>query len=258
MYREQEYFSPEVLAKVGDYEINAGIEIKMVLDLKKDYDFVNIKITPAILKSMDTNFVNNFTKSGDDIEVFLGYNEKFEKVFTGIVTSYKNDEITGKNYFYKISNILINRNFTNCTFDEMLKFILNQGDITNIDIKTEATSVKKLLNIKDLNGLEAIKYIEQKWGIKDSIYYFENDKFIYNGEHKQSKIQVFKYAENILNIENIEKGFWEIETISVPSLKLRDIAYISHPKLQGEFQVISLKFTVNQYGFVRTKFTIKI
>lgn len=248
--KESDYFSPEFLVRIGNYEINKGVQLNLFLDLEKNSDILIIKFTPKIL--IEINISKN-----DNVEVFIGYNGNFIKKFVGSVVSFKNDEVVARNNFYRLSNILINKNFINCDFMEVLNFILNQAEIIEKNIKSDIYAVKNLINIKNLTGIKAIDYIEKKWNIKNSIYYFENEKFIYNAEHKQEKISVLKYGESIIDLQNLCPKIWEITTISVPELNLRDIIEVSHPKLKGKFEIIKLNFIVNDYGFIRTKITIK-
>lgn len=248
--KESDYFSPEFLINIGNYEITKGIQLDLFLDLEKNSDVAILKFTPKILREI------NISKN-DKVTIFLGYNGSFTKKFVGTVFSFKNDEVVAKNGFYTLFNILINKNFVNCDFMEILNFILNQAETTEKDIKDDVYPVKNLINIKNLNGIKAIDYIEKKWNIKNSVYYFENEKFIYNIDHQQEKNTVLKYGETIIDLQNLCPKIWEITTISVPDLKLRDIIEISHPKLTGKFKIIKLNFTINDYGFIRTKITIK-
>lgn len=250
IYKESEYFSPEVLINVGDYSFSKYITLNLKLDIEKNFDFAIIKFSEKILDEIVMN-------KDDKVIIQLGYNNQLEKIFTGYVTDVKDFEITAKNNFLKLVNTNINKSFTNATFDEVLRFILNQASIQNMSIKNEDTVIKNLISIKNKNGLDAIKYLEQKFNIKDSLYFFKNDKFFYNDKEVQRENYELIYGSNILNLQNLCPKIWEVETISIPKINLLDDIYIEHYKLTGTFKVEKINFIVNDYGFIRTKITIK-
>lgn len=250
MYKENEYFSPEILVSIGSYTFSKYITLNLKLDIDKNFDFAIIKFSEKILDEILIN-------KDDEVVIQLGYNNELEKIFTGYVTDVKDFEIIAKNKFLNLVNININKSFTNATFDEILKFILNQANIQDMTIKSDITVIKNLISIKNKNGLDSIKYLEQKFNIKDSLYFFKNDKFLYNDKEKQQESYELIYGNNILNLQNLCPKVWEVETISMPKLNLLDNIYIEHYKLTGTFKVEKINFIVNDYGFIRTKITIK-
>ncbi len=250
MYKEDEYFSPEVIVRIGEYIFSKYITLNLKLDIEKNFDFAIIKFSEKLLDEILVN-------KNDEVVIELGYNNKLEKVFTGYVTDVKDFEVTAKNKFLNLVNTNINKSFTNATFDEVLKFILNQASIQEMSIKNNDTVMKSLVSIKNKNGLDAIKYLEQKFNIKESLYFFKNDKFFYNDKEKQKQLYELIYGSNILNLQNLCPKVWEIETISMPKLNLLDDIYIEHYKLTGTFKAEKINFIVNDYGFVRTKITIR-
>ena len=250
MYKENEYFSPEILVSIGSYTFSKYITLNLKLDIDKNFDFAIIKFSEKILDEMLIN-------KDDEVVIQLGYNNELEKVFTGYVTDVKDFEIVAKNKFLNLINININKSFTNATFDEILKFILNQANIQDMVIKSDITVIKNLISIKNKNGLDSIKYLEQKFNIKDSLYFFKNDKFLYNDKEKRQESYELIYGNNILNLQNLCPKVWEVETISMPKLNLLDNIYIEHYKLTGTFKVEKINFIVNDYGFIRTKITIR-
>lgn len=250
MYKENEYFSPEILVSIGSYTFSKYITLNLKLDIDKNFDFAIIKFSEKILDEILIN-------KDDEVVIQLGYNNELEKIFTGYVTDVKDFEIIAKNKFLNLVNININKSFTNATFDEILKFILNQANIQDMTIKSDITVIKNLISIKNKNGLDSIKYLEQKFNIKDSLYFFKNDKFLYNDKEKQQESYELIYGNNILNLQNLCPKVWEVETISMPKLNLLDNIYIEHYKLTGTFKVEKINFIVNDYGFIRTKITIR-
>lgn len=250
MYKENEYFSPEILVSIGSYTFSKYVTLNLKLDIDKNFDFAIIKFSEKILDEILIN-------KDDEVVIQLGYNNELEKIFTGYVTDVKDFEIIAKNKFLNLVNININKSFTNATFDEILKFILNQANIQDMTIKSDITVIKNLISIKNKNGLDSIKYLEQKFNIKDSLYFFKNDKFLYNDKEKQQESYELIYGNNILNLQNLCPKVWEVETISMPKLNLLDNIYIEHHKLTGTFKVEKINFIVNDYGFIRTKITIR-
>nr|WP_317357886.1 hypothetical protein [uncultured Tyzzerella sp.] len=250
MYKENEYFSPEILVSIGSYTFSKYVTLNLKLDIDKNFDFAIIKFSEKILDEILIN-------KDDEVVIQLGYNNELEKIFTGYVTDVKDFEIIAKNKFLNLVNININKSFTNATFDEILKFILNQANIQDMTIKSDITVIKNLISIKNKNGLDSIKYLEQKFNIKDSLYFFKNDKFLYNDKEKQQESYELIYGNNILNLQNLCPKVWEVETISMPKLNLLDNIYIEHYKLTGTFKVEKINFIVNDYGFIRTKITIR-
>lgn len=250
MYKENEYFSPEILVSIGSYTFSKYVTLNLKLDIDKNFDFAIIKFSEKILDEILIN-------KDDEVIIQLGYNNELEKVFTGYVTDVKDFEIVAKNKFLNLINTNINKSFTNATFDEILKFILNQANIQDMVIKSDITVIKNLISIKNKNGLDSIKYLEQKFNIKESLYFFKNDKFLYNDKEKQQESYELIYGNNILNLQNLCPKVWEVETISMPKLNLLDNIYIEHYKLTGTFKVEKINFIVNDYGFIRTKITIR-
>lgn len=250
MYKENEYFSPEILVSISSYTFSKYVTLNLKLDIDKNFDFAIIKFSEKILDEILIN-------KDDEVIIQLGYNNELEKVFTGYVTDVKDFEIVAKNKFLNLINTNINKSFTNATFDEILKFILNQANIQDMVIKSDITVIKNLISIKNKNGLDSIKYLEQKFNIKESLYFFKNDKFLYNDKEKQQESYELIYGNNILNLQNLCPKVWEVETISMPKLNLLDNIYIEHYKLTGTFKVEKINFIVNDYGFIRTKITIR-
>ena len=92
IYRESEYFSPEVLVNIGDYSFSKYITLNLKLDIEKNFDFAIIKFSEKILDEIIIN-------KDDKVIIQLGYNNELEKVFTGYVTDVKDFEIVAKNKF---------------------------------------------------------------------------------------------------------------------------------------------------------------
>lgn len=247
---EYEYFSPEIIIEIGSYTIKKDITAEIRIDLEKAADWAVIKFSDKLLNAV---LVSKY----DTVKIYIGYNNQYESIFSGFVMSVQNNEITAKNKFIRLSEIMLTKSFVKCTPQEIIKFILNIAEIESFELNSEPYPIKNLISIRNMNCIEILKYIEIKWRIKDCIYYFDFETFKWNIPKIQTEYFKFEYGENILELQNICPEEWELTTISVPQIKLLDKIVVNHPKLSADMTVTAINFYVNEFGFIRTKLTIK-
>lgn len=247
---ESDYFSPEVHIEIGSYVVEKHIILELRLDIEKTFDWATITFTTELLKNMNVS-------KGNRARIYLGYRGELDEILVGDVFDVKRDKVYIRNDFIKLASVRIIKSFQKCTPQEVMAFVLNKAGVSNINLDGTAYPMRELLSIGRMTALEAIKYIEQKWDIRNSIYLFRGEQFEWNVPHKQSFYYNFEYGVNILDLQNTCPRVWELCTVSVPKIKVLDYINVEHPKISGSFEVQAVTFYVNDFGFVRTKLTFK-
>lgn len=248
--KECEYFSPEVLVKIGTYTITKHITMEIRLDDEKTFDWANVNFTVELLKQLKI-------QKGDRAYIYLGYDGELEEILVGDVFSIQNNKVHIRNDYIKLATRKVIQSFRKCTPQEVLSFMLSRSGVKEYKLSSNVYPIRELLSIGKLTVLEAIKYVEQKWQIKNSVYLFRGECFEWDMQHSQSKVYSFEYGVNILDLQNTCPKVWELTTISVPKIKVLDEININHMKISGTYKVHAINFYVNDYGFVRTKLTFK-
>lgn len=244
-----EYFSPEVRIEIGNYIVEKHIILELHLDDEKTFDWAIITFTVDLLRLLSMN-------KGDRVRIFLGYEGILDEILVGDVIGIKRDKLYIRNDFVKLAKTFVVKSFVKCTPQEVVAFILGQAGV-DYKLSSEAYPMRDLLSIGNQTALEALKYVDQKWGIRNSIYLFRGATFEWNMPHEQQVIYTFEYTKNILDLQNICPKVWELTTISVPKIKVLDYINVQHFKIKGTFKVHLITFSVNDWGFVRTKLTFR-
>lgn len=245
-----EFFSPEVRVDIGNYSFEKDISLQVALDDDKSCDWAVVTLSEKLLSKV------NISKELP-VKIYLGYQGNLEEILAGEVIGIRDNEIHIRNAFIKLMRTKITQNFVRCTPQEVVSFVLNQAGIEQSELGTEPYPMMKLLSVRQQTGLDVLKYVDQKWSLNNSYYYFEGSLFKWNVKEDTSKVYSFIYGENIIDLQNICPKTWELTTISVPQLKVRKYIEVQHPKINGMYQIKKLMFEVNESGFIRTKITFK-
>jgi len=244
------FFYPEYQAKIGNNIITEAIQLEILFDKNTSFDWAQINFT-----------INLFTaigiKKDDEFSLSIGYDGGLEEVFTGYVTDMQGSTVTIKNEMLKLARVLITNSFVSSIPQEVVTFILEKAGVTEYELSKEAYSIKKLLNISKVSGIEALKIVDKAFNITPSIGIFKCKKFEWNVTTKQDKVYNFIYAENIINLECISPKTWELSTIAVPFIKVLSKVNVQHPSVSGDFIVDKIKININENGFIRTKLIFK-
>lgn len=243
-----ELFYPDILASVGDYIFDKGIEIEVYSSNKSYFDWAKIRFTEEFQNKIS---IDKKAKS----KIMLGYNGVFNEVFEGYVSKpYNNggcaNEILLKDDMILLENTFITNTFIDATPQEILTFCLTKAGVENFRLSNKSYQAKKIIPVFKKNVIDVINMIHSLWKI--SIEFFFSEGIFYWGEKPaQSKAYSFEYGVNIISLSR-SNATWELETVSVPFIKHSHIINVTHPQISGSFEVKKITFVTNETGFIRT------
>ena len=161
------------------------------------------------------------------------------------------DQINGtKNTMLLLEDLTINDTYLNTTPQEMIAHFLSLAGITDVSLSSQVYPERKRVPICGLSGVKAIDAVNAAWGLKNK-FFFSGGTFYWGTAPKQEKVYAFEYGINILSLER-SGGVWIIETVSAPFVKHSHKIAVTHPKVNGTFEVSKVVFSTNDAGFIRT------
>lgn len=244
-----ELFYPQIMAQVGPYALDAGIEFEIFSAKSSYFDWVKIRFTEQF--QPEINLVRK-----DPAMIELGYSGVMEEVFTGFVARPYNyadgvNEITLKDEMLLLEDTQINNTFLDTTPQEVISYVLAQAGISKKKLNAQGFPMRKKLPIRQMSGVQAINAVNAAWSLKKR-FFFSGGVFYWGEKPEQKKVYTFEYGVNIINLIRFG-GVWELETVSVPFVRHSHKINIIHPKISGEQEVIKVMAYVNDDGFIRTK-----
>lgn len=244
---EVDLFYPDMLAQIGQYAFQQGIQIEVYSSADSYFDWAKVRFTE---KFRDKIAINR----RDEASIQLGYHEQFVTVFGGYVVSpfsgVEQNEIVLKDDMILLEDTIITNTFLDATPQEILCFCLNKAGIQNVQLTTRIFPKKSVVPIRQKNVIAVIEAIHAVWGIKER-FFFADGIFYWGQEPKQSYIYTFEYAENIISLRRAD-GLWELETVSAPFIRHSNLIRVNHPQVTGDFVVKKTVFRTNDNGFIRT------
>jgi len=243
-----ELYSPQIRVELGQYVFDSGVEIEVVSSQNSYFDWGRITFTKQFQDVLSL-------AAKETAAVKIGYDGILNDIFTGYISAPYNLGDTANTVLLKDSMILldtvtINNTFLSTTPQELLTYILRQAGISSFSLSKQGYPERRLVPIRQMSGLNAIKIIHAMWGISVP-FFFSGDTFHWGTQPEQKKVYVFEYGVNILQL-NRTNGRWELQTASVPFVRHSHKISVVHPRLSGTFEVSKIMFTTNDAGFLRT------
>lgn len=245
----QELFYPEVRAMIGKYIFHEGIGLRLYSDKKSAYDWSAITFTKEFQEQI-------MLSAMDKAEIYLGYAGKLEKVFSGYVTKKYNaaseaDQILLKDETLKLGNTYITNTFLSATPQEIARYAFSQAGITKMELPQQSYPQKSVVPIIKKSVLSVLKELQGLWDMGDLPVCIRNGIAYWGIVPPQEKQYQFVYGENIISLAR-NNGYWVLETVSIPYVRHSDQICVSHPKVNGSFEVQKMLFSTEN-GFIRTK-----
>lgn len=248
-----ELFYPEIGVQIGPYSIKKGVEIEACSDVDSYFDWAKVHFTDPYQDRIEV-------ARGDEMSIYLGYNGTMEEVFDGYVSSPYNqaqsiNEILAKDAMQRLEAVTISETFLDVTPQEIVQYLLAVAGITQFQISQEIYQPKRIVPVRQKNGIQVLEEIQTLWGIKER-FYFSGGVFYWCTKPEQKETYRFEYGVNIIRLERI-LGTWELETVSVPFIHHSQTIEVVHPAYTGSVLVKKVLFKTNDAGFIRTYITFK-
>ncbi len=245
----QELFYPQMEVRIGSYCFTSGVALEVYSDKKSVYDWAKIKFTKEF-----QNLVS--LKRMDEAELRLGYSGSFQTVFSGYVIKNYNhasraDEIILKDGMLKLGETYITNTFLDTVPQEIVAYALNQAGITSMELIPDNYLSKARVPIVRKSIPDLLKHLQNIWDMGELTACIRDNVFYWGVTPPQKKTYHFTYGENIISLTR-ESGYWELETVSMPGIRHSDMIQVSHPKINGCFEVKRMRFMTSDRGFIRT------
>lgn len=245
--KTQELFYPEISVSLGNYVLDAGIEIQVYSDRNSYFDFATVKFTKQYAPALSVS-------KKDKTAISLGYNGFFDSVFEGYVSgdysANVGDEIQMKDEMLLLEETEVNNTFLDATPQEMIEYFLSQAGVQKMKLTSQFYPAKARVPIRKMSALQAIHQVHSIWGIQLN-FFFSDGTFYWGEEPEQKKVYKFQYGVNILRLTRMD-GSWELETVSAPFVKHSHVIQVEHPDFTGTAKVSKVVFSTNDAGFIRT------
>ncbi len=247
--KNQELFYPTIEARLGSYCFTSGIALEIYSDQKSAYDWAKVKFTKEFQDSVSLNRM-------DEAELKLGYSNILQTVFSGYVTKSYNhasgaDEILLKDEMLKLGETYITNTFLDTVPQEIASYALKQAGITSMKLVSDQYLAKSRVPIVKKSVPELLKHLQDLWNMGELTACIRNKVFYWGVIPPQKRTYQFVYGENIISLGR-ERGYWELETVSMPDVRHSDMIQVSHPKISGSFEVKKMRFMTSDRGFIRT------
>lgn len=243
-----ELYYPQIAARAGPYSFDRGIEIEIYSAKSSYFDWAKIRFTEQFHPK-----ITLARKAPGAIE--LGYDGALDEVFTGYVSrpydggAYVN-EVNLKDEMLLLEETEINKTFLDTTPQEIIGYVLAQAGLSKSKLSSKGYPSRKMLPIRQQNGVRAIETVAAAWGLKVP-FFFSGGVFYWDEKPEQSKVYTFEHGVNILALNRVG-GVWELETVSAPFVRHSHKINVKHPQISGEQEVVKVVSTTNDSGFIRT------
>lgn len=243
-----ELYYPQIAAQAGPYAFDQGIEIEIYSAKASRFDWAKIRFTEQFHPEVSL-------KRKDPGTIKLGYDGALDEVFTGFVSkpydggAYIN-EVNLKDEMIVLEDTIINNTFLETTPQEMIAYVLAQAGLSKMKLSSKSYPERKMLPIREQNGVQALETINAAWGLKVP-FFFSGGVFYWDEKPEQKKVYTFERGVNILGLHRAG-GIWELETVSAPFVRHSHKINVVHPQVSGEFEVLKVVSATNDSGFIRT------
>lgn len=242
MNSRDNYFYPEYVLKVADKVYTEGLSLDYYSAKKQACDWVHIRFTDKLHKAMNLEPMQK-------ISLEFGYSGETELLFSGYVdrVGQSENEVICKDAMLKLHKKSLCELFLAVNQAEYIQTLLGQAGVAIGEIKAPGVYRRDKVMIENISYAQALVRANTIWNT-DLFYYFDaKEKFYFNAPKPQKKQYEFKYGESILNCTK-HQGLFEIEVIPVP-IAYTNLISVEHPSCSGIFEVVEVRFHVNDRGF---------
>lgn len=241
-------FYPDIKAEIGGYIFSEGITIEAYQSSKSYFDWAKVKFTSEYRDKISLN-------KKDDAVIQLGYNGNYKNVFTGYLSKPYDaagdiDEILCKDGMILLDETYISNTFLDAAPQEIIKYCLSKAGVSNYKISSDLINQKPKIPIYKKNVISVLNEINSIWGISKK-FFFDDGVFYWGTAPDQTSVYEFLYGENIISLSR-DGSLWKLETVSAPFIKKTNNIKVTHPRINGTYEVIKIAFKTNDTGFIRT------
>lgn len=243
--RYKKLISPEVCVLTEGYEITKGIEMECFSSREARADWCRVELTSQ-LQGIITY------KDMEKASVKLGYEDDYDVLLDGYCRRTGSDywkEIIIRDAMVKLERTSIKGTFIECTPQDIIRYILIQGGITEYMLNVSEYGKKSSIILKQQNGIEAIAQVGTAWGINND-FFFRDGVFYWGCRPEQESLYVLEESGNILSLKKYGE-LYELETLGVPWIHHSQYVEISHSKYCGIVEVEKTIIKSDARGYTR-------
>ena len=149
-----ELFYPRITAQAGGYTFQQGIEIEVSSARDSRMDWAKIRFTDRFKPEITLSRL-------EPAAILLGYGGAFDEVFTGYVvkpysTGSSANEIVLKDAMMLLEGLTVNETFLDTTPQEVIRYILAQAGLTELNLTSMVYPARKRLSIRKQSGVQEI------------------------------------------------------------------------------------------------------
>lgn len=241
----KELISPEFYISMEGYEITSGIEVEYSSSREARADWCRVELTSQ-LQGIITY------KDMERASVELGYGNDYDVLLNGYCRRAGSDywkEIIIQDAMVKLERTGIKGTFVGCTPQDIIRYILVQGGITEYRLDSCEYGKKDTFIARQQNGIDAIKQVGNAWGINND-FFFRDGIFYWGCRPKQETIYTFEENENILSLKKYGE-LYELETFGIPWIHHSQEVEILHAKYSGAATVEKITIKSDARGYTR-------
>lgn len=228
---EKSLISPRFRVRVGQWELQNGMDIECFSSRESHMDWCKIKLATELFHKIDF-------KDMDVAKIELGYENDFDLMLSGYARKGTGDywkEIIIKDDLIKLERTKIKQTFIDCTPQDVLFYILTTTGVANYKLSGEAYGKRKTFIIDRQNAVDAIKDINNGWEIQKD-FFFQDGMFYWGTKKEQTEQYVLEEGRTILRL-NKYGNLWEAETIAIPWIHHSQTVEVLHRKFSGIAEV---------------------
>lgn len=236
---------PFFKVNIGNYVMNSGLKFDVYSAKDSYFDWAKITLSDKLLEALKINQMDN-------VNIKIGYDETSWDVFSGSVERNLKKDLTCKDNMLKLKQCKLTETFLNTDPMEIIRFGVTRAGITSINIQEKTFPKRPKFSVANKSVLEMITQVHQLWDIDEKFYCSTDGAFNWGITTESSKVYSFKYGENVISLELINKT-WHLTTVAAPFIKHSSTITIEHPKINGSYEVLSVHHFVNDEGYLRTE-----
>ena len=224
---KKKLLTPEFKVSLKDYILTSGMEVSCFSSSETKSDWCKVELTSQLQKIISY-------EDSEPVSVQLGYDGDYDILISGYARRTGSDywkEILIRDDMIKLERVEVKATFRYCEPQDILKYILKQAGIDDYEMSDKSYGSKETIIINSQNGIEAIKEINNIWGIENN-FFFRNRRFYWGCRPAQDVIYVLREDENVLSMQKYGDLF-EIETLGVPWIHHSQLIKIEHSKYNG-------------------------
>lgn len=237
--------SPEFRVNTEKFELTSGMEIECFSSREAASDWCRIELASQLQRVITYEDMEEAT-------VELGYEDDYDRLLSGYCRKTGGDywkEILIRDAMLKVERVRVKGTFTNCTPQDIIRYILVQAEIEDCRLSSQEYGEKDAVIMDWQNGVQAIAQVNRVWDL-DNDFFFRDGVFYWGCKPEQETVYILEENENILSL-NKYGDLYEIETLGVPWIHHSQEIEVEHSKYSGNVKVEKAIIKCDVRGFTR-------